>query len=71
MRYRMLFKDKVDKDLLREIKARHNDDIEGIDELYDQLIQHGTCDSDTAPPFYYVAYTLSLEDIELILVRVN
>lgn len=72
MRYRILFKDKrPEEKLLREIRARHNQDIEDIDELYEQLIAHGSCDSKTAARIYYVAYTLALENIELILVRVN
>ncbi len=74
MRYKILFKDgvaNVDKKLLRKIQSKHSNDIEGINDLYDQLILHGTCDSKIASRIYYVAYTLALENIELILVRVN
>lgn len=71
MGYRILFKNKADKDLLKKIKDKHSNDIEGLDGLYDSLIEHGSCDSDTASRIYYVAYTLALENIELVLVRVN
>ncbi len=74
MGYKILFKDKADranKELLKEIKSKHGNDIEGINDLYDQLILHGTCDSDIASKIYYVAYTLALENMELILVRVD
>ncbi len=74
MRYKIIFKDKVenvDKELLKKIRSKHSNDIEGIDDLYEQLVLHGTCDSYTASKIYYVAYTLALENIELILIRVN
>lgn len=73
MSYRILFKDKdeVDKDLLREIQDRHWTDLEGLNELYNSLISHGTCESEIASRIYYLAYTLALENIELVLVRVN
>lgn len=71
MKYKILFKEKPDKTLLPEIRRRHSKDIDGIDELYEALITHGTCDSTIASRIYYVAYTLALENIELILVRVN
>ena len=74
MGYKIIFKDRVDsvdKELLKKIKSKHGKDIEGIDELYDQLILHGTCDSKIASRIYYVAYTLALENIELILIRMN
>lgn len=74
MKYKIIFKDgvdKVEKELLRKIQSKHNNDIEGINVLYDQLILHGTCDSKIASRIYYVAYTLALENIELILIRVN
>lgn len=73
MGYRILFKDKnqVDENLLREIQDRHWTDLEGINELYNSLISHGTCDSEIASRIYYVSYTLALENIELILVRIN
>lgn len=71
MRYRILFKNKVDKDLLIKIKEKHSKDIEGIEELYDSLIQHETCDSDIPARIYYTAYTLALENIELVIVRLN
>lgn len=71
MGYKILFKDKPEEDLLVEIRGRHRLDIDGIDELYEELISNGTCDSGIASRIYYVAYTMALEDIELILVRVN
>lgn len=71
MNYKILFKEKPDKDILLEIRRRHSNDIEGIDELYEQLITHRTCDSEIASRIYYVAYTMALENIELILVRMN
>lgn len=71
MKYRILFKEKVDREVLKRIRAKHHRDIEGIDILYDLLIENGTCDSKIASRIYYVAYTLALENIELILVRVN
>ena len=71
VRYRILFKDKVDKSVLREVKERHNGDVEGISELYDLLIENGTCDSDTVSRIYYVAYTLSLKGIEMIIVKLD
>ncbi|NMA04568.1 MAG: hypothetical protein GX925_07665 [Clostridiales bacterium] len=74
MKYKIIFKDgvdKVEKELLRKIQSKHNNDIEEINDLYDQLILHGTCDSKIASRIYYVAYTLALENIELILIRVN
>lgn len=73
MRYKILFKDrdKVDKEVLKKVQAKHKDDIEGLNDLYEQLIQHGTCESTIAPIFYYTAYTLSLEGIEMILAQMN
>lgn len=73
MKYKIIFKDKdkVDKETLKKIQAKHKDDIEGINDLYEQLIAHGTCESTVAPIFYYTAYTLSLEGIELILIQMN
>ncbi len=71
MKYRILLKSKVDETLLRKIKSKHSMDVEGIDELYNLLILHGTCDSETPSRIYYVAYTLALENIEIIIVRVN
>jgi len=74
VKYKIIFKDgvdKVEKELLRKIQSKHNNDIEEINDLYDQLILHGTCDSKIASRIYYVAYTLALENIELILIRVN
>lgn len=74
MKYKIIFKDKVDnvdKDILRKVQSKHGNDIEGINDLYEQLILHGTCDSYAASRIYYVAYTLALENIELILIRVN
>ncbi len=71
MRYRIILKDKVDKKLLREIQSKHGMDIEGISKLYDLLVEHGTCDSNKASRIYYVAYTLALRDIEMIIVQLN
>lgn len=71
MKYRILFKDKVGKEVLREIQAKHSGDVEGINELYDLLIKNGTCDTYEAKKIYYVAYTLALKDIEMIIVRVD
>lgn len=73
MTYRILLKDKdqVDEKVLRKIKSKYSDDVEGIGELYDLLIENGTCESETASRIYYVAYTLSLSDIEMIIVQVN
>lgn len=71
MRYRILLKDKVDEEIIRRVQSKHRDDVEGIDELYNMLIQHGTCDSHIVSRIYYVAYTLSLENIEMVIVRLN
>lgn len=71
MKYRILLQGKVEENLLKEIQAKHSGDIEGINDLYDQLIKHGSCDSEISTRIYYVAYTLSLENIEMIIVRVN
>lgn len=43
MRYRILLRDKVEPELLKEIQSKHSGDVEGIDELYDLLIENGTC----------------------------
>lgn len=71
MVYRILLKDKVDRGLLEKIRAKHREDIEGISELYDELIEKKVCNSSVAKNIYYVAYTLALENIEIIIVRVN
>ncbi len=71
MKYRILLQGKIEDKVLREIKAKHSEDVEGISDLYDQLLMHGSCDSETSTKIYYVAYTLSLEKIEMIIVRVN
>lgn len=71
MRYKILFNDKVDVNLLKKIQDKHSNDVEGINALYDSLILHGTCDSDTPSRIYYVAYTLALENIEIVIVRLN
>lgn len=71
MIYRILLKDKVDIKLLREIQSKHGMDVEGIDELYELLTLYGSCDSYTPSKIYYVAYTLALENIEIVIVRVN
>lgn len=71
MRYRIILKDKADEDLLREIQSKHGMDVEGISELYDELVINGSCDSDQVSRIYYVAYTLSLSFIEMIIVKLN
>lgn len=71
MRYRILLKDKVDKKLLKDIKSNHSKDIDGISELYDLLIENGSCDSDKVSRIYYVAYTVSLSSIEMIIVKLD
>lgn len=71
MRYRILLKDKVDQKVLKDVQAQHKMDIEGINDLYNQLIQNGCCDSDIPSRIYYVAYTLALKNIEIIIVRLN
>ena len=57
--------------MLEKIKEKHQNDIDGIAGLYDDLIEHGTCESTVSYRIYYVAYTLGLEDIELTLVKMN
>lgn len=71
MKYRILLKDKVDRTVIQDIKFKHSDDVAGISELYDRLIADGGCDSYEASKIYYVAYTLALKEIEIIIVRVN
>lgn len=71
MRYKILMNDKPTKDLLKKIRDKHNQDIEGIDELYEDLIEDGTCESKRSSRIYYVAYTLALENIELTLVKLH
>ena len=71
MKYRIILKDKVDAELLREIQLKHSRDVEGISELYDLLVKDGCCDSNVVSRIYYVAYTLALSDIEIIIVRLN
>ena len=58
MNYRILFKDRPDPELIKEIASKHYRDMEGIGDLYDQLVEKSS-------------YTLALKDLELILVRVN
>lgn len=71
MKYRILLKTKLEDKLLREIQSKHREDVDGINELYESLIQHKTCDSDTPSRIYYVAYTLALRNIEIVIVRLN
>ena len=71
MRYRIILKNKVEETLLREIKLRHSKDLEGISALYDLLITDRCCDSNVVSRIYYVAYTLALSDIEIIIVKLN
>ena len=71
MRYRILLKDKVDEKLIREIQSKHSMDVEGIGKLYDLLVINGSCDSSIVSRIYYVAYTLALKSIEIIIVKLN
>lgn len=71
MKYRILLKDEADEKVLREIQSKHSMDVDGIGELYERLILDGGCDSYEASKIYYVAYTLALSNIEIIIVRVN
>lgn len=71
MTYRILLKSKVEENLLKEIQAKHSKDVEGISELYESIILHKACDSDTPSRIYYVAYTLALKNIEIVIVRLN
>lgn len=71
MRYRILMNAKPTKDLLQQVRDKHSQDTEGIDELYEDLIKDGTCESKMPSRIYYVAYTLALENIELTLVKLN
>lgn len=71
MRYKILLKNKVDADLLKEIQSEHSMDVEGINDLYNLLITDGTCDSDIVSRIYYVSYTLALRSIEIIIVKLN
>nr|WP_300005041.1 hypothetical protein [Tissierella sp.] len=69
--FRILLKDKIDESVIKEIKAEHKGDVDGISELYEDLIKDGACDSEVASRIYYVAYTLSLRAIEMIIVKLN
>lgn len=69
MKIRILMNDNPDIEQLKSIKAKHENDIEGIAELYDALIADGTCASEKSAKAYYVAYTLGLENIDLTLVK--
>lgn len=71
MSYKILLKSKVDDNLLREIQSKHCMDIEGINELYELLIKNKCCDSDKVSKIYYVAYTLALSNIEIVIVKLN
>lgn len=71
MKYRILFKNGADLEILKRIKDKHNKDIEGIEKLYDCLIENASCESEIASRIYYVAYTLALGNIELILIRME
>lgn len=71
MKYRILFKDKIDKEILRTIKNKHSHELEGLESLYDFLIEDGVCDSQKPALIYYLAYTLALENIEIIIVRLD
>lgn len=69
MKIRILINDKPTRELLQQIKATHQHDIEGLEALYDSLIAHNTCISDIPYKAYYVAYTLGLENVDLTLVK--
>ena len=71
MKFRILLQDQVEEELLKQIQFKHSSDIEGISDLYDELILNKTCESYEASKIYYVAYTLSLEDIKMIIVQVK
>ena len=71
MRYRIILKNKVDPKILREIKSKHGMDVDGISDLYDLLALNGCCDSDIVSRIYYVAYTLALNSMEIIIVKLN
>lgn len=71
MKFRIILEGKIDEKLLKEIQIKHSKDIEGIGDLYDSLITNGLCDSYKASNIYYVAYTLALSSIKLIIVQVN
>lgn len=71
MSYKITLNDKVNPKLLREIQAKHKMDVEGIDGLYDLLIENGACHSDVVSRIYYVAYTLALRDIEMVIMKLN
>lgn len=67
--YKITLDNKVDEKILREIQAKHSGDVEGISELYDLLIKDTVCHSDTVSRIYYVAYTLALRDIEMMIMK--
>lgn len=67
--YKITLDNKVDENILREIQAKHSGDVEGISELYDLLIKDTVCHSDTVSRIYYVAYTLALRDIEMMIMK--
>lgn len=69
MTYKITLDHKVDEKLLREIQAKYSGDVEGISELYDLLIKDTVCHSDTVSRIYYVAYTLALSDIEMMIMK--
>lgn len=71
MRYRIILEGKVDEKLIREIQSEHSKDVDGISELYDLLVINGSCDSKIVSRIYYVAYTLALRDIEMIIVKLD
>lgn len=71
MKYRILLQGQVGVDLLKDIKENHKMDIEGIGDLYNDLIENKACDSPIASRIYYVAYTLALRDIKMIIVQVK
>lgn len=71
MRYRIILQTKVEANLLRDIKSKHSSDVEGISELYDQLVINGSCDSLKPSSIYYVAYTLALNAIEIMIVKLD
>ena len=71
MRYKITLQHKVDAEIIRKTKDKYKKDVEGISELYDSLIDTRTCESDQVSRIYYVAYTLSLSGIEMVIMKLN
>ena len=71
MTYRILLENKPGKEILKEVREEHKDDIEGVGDLYDSLVEEGVCESNIPSRIYYVAYTLALKDIEIMIVNLD